>query len=235
MSLTLSYCGVRAYLMKIALPFQRESLVNKIKDLIQFDANNNRIFIEFLSELSEDMLNDIMRDIMLEFNKFRFVLLGVVENKYSKKFLYDDQYKLLLKDFNIPVVNIKDEQASTAASAPVAPAVPQTVSSSIMYIDKPVRNGVRIEYPGDIVVSGLVSNHAEIIAGGSILVYGVCRGRLIAGHSHNVNARIIMHNFNAELVSIAGVFKVFDAKEMGNADGPIIVTTDGNNLKFDKI
>jgi septum site-determining protein MinC len=230
MSLALSYCGVRAYLMKVTLPFQREELVVKIKDLIQFDSNNNRIFLEFLSELDHDELRNIVRDIMLEFNKFRLILLGVVDNKYSKKFICDDQYKLLLKDFNIPIVKIKDDQDSSNQVT----VVPHTVSS-VMYIDKPVRNGVRIEHPGDIVVCGLVSHHAEIIAGGSIMVYGVCRGRLIAGHANNTKARVIIYNFCAELVSISGVFKVFDTKDMNNLDGTVMVTTDGNNLQFDKI
>ncbi len=231
MSVALSYCGVRSYLMKVTLPFQREELVGKIKDLIQFDPNNNRIFVEFLSELTNAELQNIIRDIMLEFNKFRFIFLGVVENKYSKKFDCDDQYKLLLKDFNIPIVKIKDEQEQAANLAPVQ----TNITSSVMYIDKPVRNGVRIEHPGDIVICGLVSHHAEIIAGGSIMVYGVCRGRLIAGHANNTHARVIVHDFCAELVSIAGVFKVFDPKEASGFDGTIMVTTDGNNLKFDKI
>jgi septum site-determining protein MinC len=231
MSVALSYCGVRAYLMKITIPFQREELVSKIKDLIQFDPNNNRIFVEFLSAVTNDELHNIMRDIMLEFNKFRFILLGVVENKYSKSFGCDDQYKLLIKDFNIPLVKIKDEQEQVTNST----SVQQNITSSVMYLDKPVRNGVRVEHPGDIVISGLVSHHAEIIAGGSIMVYGLCRGRLIAGHANNIHARIIVHGFCAELVSIAGVFKVLDPKEASGFDGTIMVTTDGNNLKFDKI
>lgn len=232
MSVSCSYSKLQAYIMKIALPFQREDLVNKIKELVQFDSYNNRVLIEFLSNINNQDLQAIMLDIMLEFNKFRFVLLGVINNDHINHIDRHHQYKLLLNQFNIPVIdaiNIKKSNQNKSQHQK------QFNKSNILYIDRPVRNGVRVEHNDDIVVCDFVSNQAEVISSGSVMVYGTCRGRIIAGHPYNVRARIIINNFCAELVAIAGIFKVFSSEEANSFNGSIMVTVDGDSLKFKEI
>lgn len=80
-----------------------------------------------------------------------------------------------------------------------------------MIINKPVRTGQRIYAEGaNLVVLGVVNAGAELIADGDIHIYAPLRGRAIAGAQGNENARIFIHSLEAELISIAGCFKVFE-------------------------
>src|SRR6266550_4664154 len=76
---------------------------------------------------------------------------------------------------------------------------------------QPVRSGTQIYARGaDLVVTAPVSPGAEIMADGNIHVYGVLRGRALAGASGDVEARIFCSRLEAELVSIAGHYLVSD-------------------------
>ena len=95
--------------------------------------------------------------------------------------------------------------ATQPAQAPVAP------TAATMIIDTPVRAGQRIYARGaDLVIMAAVNNGAEIIADGSIHVYAPLRGRALAGASGNTGARIFAASLEAELVSIAGVYRTFE-------------------------
>lgn len=96
--------------------------------------------------------------------------------------------------------------------APAPEAVPQpAVAASTMIIDTPVRSGQRVYARGaDLVVMATVNPGAEVIADGSIHVYAPLRGRALAGASGHVGARIFSIAMEAELVSIAGVYRTFD-------------------------
>ncbi len=74
-----------------------------------------------------------------------------------------------------------------------------------LIVDRPVRSGQSIFHPeGDVTVTSHVASGAEVIAGGSIHVYGALRGRALAGATGNANALIFCRKFEAELVSIDG-------------------------------
>jgi septum site-determining protein MinC len=80
-----------------------------------------------------------------------------------------------------------------------------------MIIDTPVRSGQWVYARGaDLVVMATVNAGAEVIADGSIHVYAPLRGRALAGASGHVGARIFSVAMEAELVSIAGVYRTFD-------------------------
>jgi septum site-determining protein MinC len=94
----------------------------------------------------------------------------------------------------------------------VAPA-PQAAASAVptRIIDKPLRSGQRVYAAGgDIVVLAAVNPGAEVIADGSIHVYAPLKGRALAGARGDVTARIFTTHLEAELVSIAGVYRTFD-------------------------
>ncbi|MGH6795816.1 MAG: septum site-determining protein MinC, partial [Methylocella sp.] len=92
--------------------------------------------------------------------------------------------------------------------APAAPAPPQQPNS--LLLDSPVRSGQCIVHPeGDVIVVGSVSSGAEVIAGGSIHIYGTLRGRAIAG-SRDARAHIFCRKLEAELLSIDGLYMVAD-------------------------
>lgn len=93
---------------------------------------------------------------------------------------------------------------STAHQASAAATFAKTV-------EQPVRSGQQIYARGtDLIVHGAVGEGAEVVADGSIHVYGPLRGRAIAGASGREDARIYALRFYAELVAIAGHYKVLD-------------------------
>ena len=77
-----------------------------------------------------------------------------------------------------------------------------------MLVDKPLRSGQQVYARGrDLVVMAMVNAGAEVIADGSIHVYAPLRGKAIAGARGNSQARIYAHSLEAELVSIAGIYR----------------------------
>lgn len=84
---------------------------------------------------------------------------------------------------------------------------------SALLIETPIRSGQSVIFPyGDITVLGSVSSGAEVVAGGSIHVYGALRGRAMAGSMGNARARIFCSKNEAELISIDGYYRT--AEEM---------------------
>ncbi|MHB1352539.1 MAG: septum site-determining protein MinC [Thiobacillus sp.] len=89
---------------------------------------------------------------------------------------------------------------------------PAAASAPTRVIDKPLRSGQRVYAAGgDIVVLAAVNPGAEVIADGSIHVYAPLKGRALAGARGDTAARIFTTHLEAELVSIAGVYRTFDA------------------------
>jgi septum site-determining protein MinC len=98
----------------------------------------------------------------------------------------------------------KQEAAPEIATSAPAPA------SSIL-IDAPVRSGQQIVHPhGDVTVIGSVASGAEIVAAGSVHVYGTLRGRVLAGAYGNERARIFCRKLQAELMAIDGHYVMAD-------------------------
>lgn len=93
-----------------------------------------------------------------------------------------------------------------------APATPVVIKNTpAMVIDTPVRAGQRIYARGaDLIITAAVNNGAEVIADGSIHIYAPLRGRALAGASGNTEARIYALTMEAELVSIAGIYRTFE-------------------------
>jgi len=105
-----------------------------------------------------------------------------------------------------PVVEVAVEP-TPATAAPAA-------KLASMIVDTPVRAGQRIYARGcDLIITAAVNNGAEVIADGSIHIYAPLRGRALAGANGDASARIFAMSMEAELVSIAGIYRTFD-------DGP---------------
>jgi len=119
-----------------------------------------------------------------------------------------------------------------AAAAPAAPAFAGT-----MIVDTPVRAGQRIYARGaDLVVMAMVNNGAEIIADGSIHVYGALNGRALAGASGDARSRIFAQSMSPELVSIAGVYRTFeDGFPAEQARQPAQIRLLGDRLEIQSI
>ncbi|PHP66099.1 septum formation inhibitor MinC [Zhengella mangrovi] len=101
-----------------------------------------------------------------------------------------------------------DARTQEPASGPV-PAQP---APSLM-VTEPVRSGQTLISDGDITIIGSVASGAEVVAGGSVHVYGTLRGRVSAGSSGNASARIFCRKLEAELVAIAGFYQTSEDLE----------------------
>ena len=96
-----------------------------------------------------------------------------------------------------------------AVAAPKPADEPSSPPSLIL--DDPIRSGQSVLFlKGDVVANGFVSSGAEILASGSIHIYGALRGRAIAGALGDAHARIFCQKFEAELVSIDGYYSTAD-------------------------
>jgi septum site-determining protein MinC len=127
------------------------------------------------------------------------------------------------------------EAPETKAAAPAHPPEPghHAGETNTLLIDQPVRSGQSVVFEhGDITILGSVASGAEVMAGGSVHVYGTLRGRAIAGLSGNAGARIFCTKLQAELLSIDGVYQTADdmpAKILGK---PVQAWLDGDRMKI---
>jgi septum site-determining protein MinC len=104
--------------------------------------------------------------------------------------------------------------ANTTKSTPA-----KKIERSKIY-NQPIRSGQQIYAKNsDLVILASVSHGAEVLADGNIHVYGTLRGRAIAGVTGDTNTRIFCHKLEAELISIAGYYKVHeDIKSAPNSE-----------------
>jgi septum site-determining protein MinC len=115
------------------------------------------------------------------------------------------------------------------ASSATAVAAPSQQPNSLL-LDSSIRSGQCIVHPeGDVIVVGSVASGAEVIAGGSIHIYGTLRGRAIAG-SRDARARIFCRKLEAELLSIDGLYMVADDMPAHLRGQPIQVWLDGDSM-----
>ncbi len=114
------------------------------------------------------------------------------------------------------VSTIEPQEKKAAAKTAIevdtpAPAVAVAKSEPGLMQLQPVRSGQQIYAQNkDITVMASVGAGAEVIADGSIHIYGALRGRALAGANDNIHARIFCREFHAELVAIAGHYKVLE-------------------------
>ncbi|WP_411834457.1 septum site-determining protein MinC [Pseudoxanthomonas mexicana] len=117
--------------------------------------------------------------------------------------------------------------APAPAPPPAAPARPGLMQKT------PVRSGQQLYAENrDLTVLSTVGAGAEVIADGSIHVYGALRGRALAGARGDTAARIFCHEFNAELVAIAGHYQVMEDIPRDLRGKPVQIWLEQEQLKF---
>ncbi|MGC2087095.1 MAG: septum site-determining protein MinC [Bradyrhizobium sp.] len=113
------------------------------------------------------------------------------------------------------------------------PEKPALREPNSLLLDVPVRSGQSIVFPdGDVTVLGAVSSGAEIVAGGSIHVYGALRGRAMAGVNGNASARIYCQKIEAELLAIDGYYQTAEQIDATLRGKPAQAMLDGNSMKI---
>jgi septum site-determining protein MinC len=131
------------------------------------------------------------------------------------------------------------ELAIMPAARRAAPSRPQPVPDPVakpaqtLVVDRAVRSGQRVyARDGDLVLLAGVSSGAEVMAEGHIHAYGPLRGRAMAGVSGNTDARIFCRDLGAELVSIAGRYRVSENLEGRYLGRAVQISLDGDRLNF---
>lgn len=138
---------------------------------------------------------------------------------------------------------LREEEASPPveqeAAQPAEPPKSQTIEApkiekkDTLVIDANVRSGQSIMHPdGDVVVVGRVASGAEIVAGGSVHVYGALQGRVIAGISGAPSARIFCKEARAELLCIGGVYATAEDINPQLEGKSLEVRLEGEELKL---
>ena len=126
--------------------------------------------------------------------------------------------------------------AKPGAPSPAAAVAPAPAANTAQRHDKPVRSGQQVYARGrDLVLGAMVGNGAEVIADGSIHIYGRLSGRALAGAQGDANARIYCTDFQAELVSIAGQYRVFEDIPAELRGKPVQAWLDGDKLVLAKL
>jgi septum site-determining protein MinC len=144
------------------------------------------------------------------------------------------------QSYGAAVASVKAVPQSAAPPPPPtpapAPATEEIVAIPALMHHRPVRSGQRIyARHRDLVVTSAVGAGAEVMADGCVHIYGTLRGRAMAGVRGEVSARVFCHDFHAELVSVAGVFRVFETIPPELAGKPVQAWLDGDDLRFGRI
>lgn len=108
-----------------------------------------------------------------------------------------------------------------------------TPAAPSLLVDRPVRSGQSIVFDaGDVTVLGAVASGAEVLAGGSIHVYGPLRGRAIAGLRSGPGCRIFCSRLEAELVGIDRLYRTAEHWGAGLQGRPAQVLCDRGTLRL---
>jgi septum site-determining protein MinC len=136
-----------------------------------------------------------------------------------------------------PVPVVQPAEAPAAASALPAPAAAAAEGPVPAQIhQQPVRSGQRVYGRNrDLIVTAAVGAGAEVMADGCLHVYGSLRGRAMAGAHGESSARIFCQEFYAELISIAGIFRVFETIAPELAGKPVQAWLVGEDLRLARL
>ncbi|MBP2166942.1 septum site-determining protein MinC [Erwiniaceae bacterium BAC15a-03b] len=125
----------------------------------------------------------------------------------------DESLKRMITRAGLPVLAEGKEQKKAAEAAPLIQAVQplENLVAKTRVVNTPVRSGQQIyARNADLIVTNSVSAGAELVADGNIHIYGMMRGRALAGASGDRECQIFCTSLSAELVSIAGEYWMMD-------------------------
>ena len=178
-----------------------QQLKDKIRLAPEFFKNSPVVIdLQELNKQSYDIDFAVLTDLVRKSGLLPIGIRGgnVKQNKQA--------LALLIPVYSIHNIGVSAETQKQKKIIPTPEPVPENASTTL--ITQPVRSGQRIYSSGDLVVLAQVSAGAEIMAEGNIHVYSTLRGRALAGVQGNTEARIFCSDLQAELISIAGNYKI---------------------------
>jgi len=160
------------------------------------------------SQLPEGQEISDLRALYLTCREFGLLPIGVrcLQGDFTSQL-----EELGLSDFgNVPSGTKNPVKTKTSEPSTDADKTPEAVKCPPTIHRFPVRSGQQIRAEGDLIIYGLVSAGAEVLAGGNITVFGPLRGRALAGLRGDQSSTISCQSLEAELVAIAGEYKLFE-------------------------
>jgi septum site-determining protein MinC len=125
----------------------------------------------------------------------------------------------------------RDAGAADAGAMDANPS--RSAETNTLVIDQPVRSGQSVVFErGDVTILGSVASGAEVMAGGSVHIYGPLRGRAVAGLAGNPRARIFCRKLEAELIAIDGVYQTADDMPPAMLGKAVHAWLDGEQMKI---
>ena len=133
-------------------------------------------------------------------------------------------------ELDVPLVPAEETQSPEVEALLEAPV--EATSLALCYRER-VRSGQSVHAPGrDLIATQAVSPGAQVSADGHVHVYGALRGQAMAGASGDRQARIFALNFQAEMVAIAGCYRVFESLPANLAGQAVEIWLEDDGLRF---
>ncbi|NOQ35854.1 MAG: septum site-determining protein MinC [Methylococcaceae bacterium] len=170
-----------------------------------------------LNQLSEQQINIDIRTLIQMLRDLKFFPIGIQGGS-------DKQHKIAL-DAGVSILSIRllqelkqepeviEDSVETDKNPDVDESLTPVIITEVVHIEnkiisQPVRSGQRLYSKGDLIILAQVSAGAEVLAEGNIHVYASLRGRALAGVQGDTNSRIFCSDLQAELISIAGNYRI---------------------------
>ena len=136
-------------------------------------------------------------------------------------------------DFDPSAEAAAAEGSAALAAEPVPIVMPAAApATGSLVVTEPVRSGQSVFFAeGDVTIVGSVASGAEVVAGGSIHVYGTLRGRALAGANGNGAARIFCRRLEAELMAVDGFYLTAEDMEPDLKGRAVQAWLEGDALK----
>jgi septum site-determining protein MinC len=156
--------------------------------------------------------------------------------KFRAAYEYADAAKATVGAASAAITQPAPQPEEVAAKAAPATAAPPAAAGPGIVHTTPVRSGQQVYAQNrDLTVCATVGAGAEVIADGSIHIYGALRGRALAGANGNPQARIFCREFNAELVAIAGTYKVLEEVPPKLVGKPVQIWLENEKLRIEEL
>ena len=145
-----------------------------------------------------------------------------------------------MQSAGVPIVELastpSSEEKQEVADAPAQDSQASKSRSTARIIEQPVRSGQQcVSKHGDLILLSQISSSAELIANGNIHVYGTLRGRALCGVHGDTSARIFCTALEADLVSIAGHYKVLEEVPAAVKNRPVQISLQDEQLLIEPL
>lgn len=139
-------------------------------------------------------------------------------------------------DVEAPALDESDKAEAVESFAPAATDAEPAKAKPSVVVTQPVRSGQSVFFPeGDVTLVGSVASGAEVVAGGSIHIYGTLRGRAMAGTTGNAGARIFCRKLEAELIAIDGFYKTAEDMEPELRGKAVQIWLEGQMIRMSEL